>query len=462
MKVILILPYVENAPKISTTLYPPMGLLYLAACIENIVDNVTVLDANVLEMSVEQVLEYSKVKEADVIGLSINMMTENVSLEIASEIRKRSPHIFLIAGGPSATVNPQKYLSYFNVVLVGEGEITFRKVIEQLNSGLGIIDECDGIVVDKCRITQASHPDLDSLPFPAYHCLQPDLKYYSKKARIVKPFMAPILTSRGCPYSCAFCDKSVHGNNFRPRSVESVLSEIKWLYEKYGVRQIDILDDNFTFDIQRAESILDGITKIGGLSINCQNGLRADRVTESLVKKMKAAGVFRVGIGIESGNKNTIHLLNKHLDLDVVRRCIALFRKARITVHGFFIIGLPSESEHEILNTINYAIESNPHFANFSRYMPIVGTPLYKQLQDKNQLTGFGDNSFFSLNSPIAYDTISTEKVSKLYKKAWIKFYLRPYKLWDILTSINSAKELIWVFRLGLSVLKNLVFVRKR
>lgn len=460
MNVTLILPYADNSLKISTTLYPPLGLLYLAACIENIVDSVTVLDANFLEMSVEQVLEYSKVKNADVIGLSINMVTEGAALKIASEIRKNLPQVFLIAGGPSATVEPQKYLSYFNVVLSGEGEITFRSVIEQLNAGLEVSDVYDGIVVDECKISQAGHPDLDRLPFPAYHCLQPELKYYSKKARIVKPIMAPILTSRGCPYSCAFCDKSVHGVNFRPRTAKSVLNEIKWLYEEYGVRQIDILDDNFTFDIQRAENILDGISDIGKIAINCQNGLRADRVNERLVRKMKSAGVFKVGFGIESGNNKTIHALNKYLDLEVVKRSIEMFRKERITVHGFFIIGLPLENEEDIQNTINYAMEANPHFANFSRYMPIVGTPLYDQLKDKNNLTGTGNNSFFSLKSPIKYDITLTEKIDELYKHAWIRFYFRPYKLLDILMNIKSMKDFVWILKVGFSVLRNLVFVK--
>lgn len=458
MKVTLILPYVDDAPKISTTLYPPMGLLYLAANIQDIVEEVTVLDANVLEMKLEQVLNYNKVKESDVVGISINMMTEKIAVEIAIEIKKRLPNITLVGGGPSATTNPKKYLDSFDVVIAGEGEIPFRRIIEQLNTRNPITDKCHGVIIDGSRISQADHPELDDLPFPAYQCLQPGLEYYSRKARIIKPLMAPLLTSRGCPYSCAFCDKSVHGNSFRPRSVESVLNEIRWLYDEYGVRQIDILDDNFTFDIQRAEHILNGIISIGKIAINCQNGLRADRVNENLVKKMKATGVFRVGIGIESGNEKTIRSINKHLDLDTVKQCIALFRKYHITVHGFFIIGLPSETEEDILNTINFAVKLNPHFANFSRYMPIVGTPLYEQLETKNQLTNSGENSFFSLNSPIKYDTISTEKVRELYKKAWIKFYLRPYKLFDILISVKSYKEFLWILRLGFSVLKNLLF----
>lgn len=460
MKVTLILPYVDDSPKISTTLYPPMGLLYLAACVQDIVEEVTVLDANVLEMKLEQVLDYNKVKESDVVGISINMMTEKIAVEMAIEIKKKSPNITLIGGGPSATTNPKKYLNYFDVVIAGEGEIPFRRVIEQLNAGNTITDKCSGVIIDECRISQAERPELDNLPFPAYQCLQPSLKYYTKKARIVKPLMAPLLTSRGCPFTCAFCDKSVHGNNFRPRSVESVISEIRWLYEEYGVRQIDILDDNFTFDIQRAEDILNGIISIGKIAINCQNGLRADRVTEDLVRKMKMAGVFRVGIGIESGNEKTIRSINKHLDLETVKRCIALFRKYHITVHGFFIIGLPSETEEDILNTINFAVKLNPHFANFSRYMPIVGTPLYEQLEEKNQLTNSGENSFFSLISPIKYDIISTDKVSELYKKAWVKFYLRPYKLLDILISVKSYKEFLWILRLGFSVLKNLIFTQ--
>jgi Fe-S oxidoreductase len=454
MNLLLLAPYAEDLPKISTTLYPPMGILYLAACVEDIVDQILVIDANVLELTLEQT--YNKIIDfsPDVVGLSINMTTSEVSKVIAQKIKNVNSTIKLIAGGPSPTSSPAEWLEYFDIVIVGEGEIPFRNIIEQLLKSSNIDCSCPGICIKGGAVTKADHPDLENLPFPGYKFLYPHLHHYSKKARIIKPFMAPILTSRGCPYSCTFCDKSVHGTGFRPRSPESVLNEIRWLRQEWGIKQIDILDDNFTFDLNRAEIILNGIIEMRKTYINCQNGLRADRLTYDLIKKMKAAGVFRVGIGIESGNKEVLSKLNKKLDLDTVEKSIRLFKKERITVHGFFIIGLPFESISDIEDTIEYAIKVDPHFANFSRYFPIEGTPIYNELTEKNKLNENGERSFFSLNPSIEYDIMSNDEVSDAFSRAWKKFYFRPYKMFDIIRSIRSFRELIWIVRLGLSVLK--------
>jgi radical SAM superfamily enzyme YgiQ (UPF0313 family) len=240
--------------------------------------------------------------------------------------------------------------------------------------------------------------------------------------------------------------------------VESVLNEIKWLHDKFDVRQLDILDDNFTFDIVRAHKILDGIMKIDKFAINCQNGIRADRVTEELVDKMKKAGVFRVGIGIESGNQEIVNRINKHLSLQEVSRSVSLFRRRNITVHGYFIIGFPFETEEDILTTISFAISVNPHFANFSHFMPVIGTPIYKELEETNGLTAFEEEhteGFYRLNPQITNSAISAENMKVLYSKVWRRFYLRPLKLLDIMLCIKSYSDMKWIVKVGIGVIKN-------
>lgn len=454
MRVALVAPYAEDLPDLSTTQYPPLGILYLAASIKDIAEDIMVLDASFLKLNVEQT--YKRIKEfhPHVVGISINMTTEKSAKELAVCIRKNNPNIKLVTGGSSPTVAPEEWYGYFDVVTAGEGEIAFRNVIQQYLTKDSISCTVKGICVDGKEATKACHPDIENLPFPAYQYLVPPLACYSNKARLVKKYMAPLLTSRGCPYCCTFCDKSVHGINFRPRTPESVLQEIKWLHDEYGVHQFDILDDNFTFDLTRAEKILDGIIKMKNIRITCQNGLRADRVTPTLVQKMKKAGVLRVGIGIESGNESVLQRINKKLDLNKVEYAISLFRQHRITVHGFFIIGFPFESELDIKDTINFAIKANPHFANFSRFMPIKGTALFDELLSKGLLTEKQEHNFFSLTAPVKYDNITEERLNQLFHSIWRDFYLRPSKVFDILKNIKSFKEFIWIIRLGISVLK--------
>lgn len=428
--------------------------MYLAACVEDIVDSILVLDANVLELSIEQTCNKISEYSPDIVGISINMTTSDISNEIAKKVKSENSFIKLIAGGPSPTSSPDNWFKFFDVVIAGEGEIPFRNIVKQLLNSKEIVCMCPGICMEGVPSSKATHPDLEKVPFPAYKYLYPGLHYYSKKARLIKPFMAPILTSRGCPYSCTFCDKSVHGTGFRARSPQSVLNEIRWLRQEWEIRQIDILDDNFTFDLERAEIILDGIIEMGKIYINCQNGVRADRLTPQLIKKMRSAGVFRVGIGIESGNRAILAKLDKKLDLEIAENVIGLFRKERITVHGFFIIGLPFETIDDINETIEYSIKINPHFANFSRFFPIIGSPIYNQLISSKRLADCGENGFFSLNSSVIYDNMSNEEVNEVFTKAWRKFYLRPYKVFDIIRSVKSFKEFCWIIRVGLSIIK--------
>lgn len=456
MRVFLLAPHPEINNN-SSTQYPPLGILYLGGAIQDIVEELQILDANVLKLSVQETVNRIRKFHPDVLGLSINIVTARVAKEIVRLIKRQLPNIKIIAGGPSPTISPNEWFEYCDVVISGEGEYPLRRIIEQLKSGQEIVADCNGICLPNGIHTKGEHPDLEELPLPAYDYLTPRLQYYSKRARIVKSYMAPILTSRGCPYNCVFCDKSVHGTNFRPRSPESVLKEIKWLHDKYGVRQLDILDDNFTFDIERANKILDGIIHIDDFAINCQNGIRADRINQSLVQKMKQAGVFRVGIGIESGNPKVLKQLNKNLDLNDVIKAIKLFRKQKITVQGYFIIGLPFETKEYIIDTVKFAIKANPHFANFSHYFPVVGTKIYNELQKEGRILAEDSNiedGFFRTNSHIDNSNITYNDMTKIYRWAWRKFYFRPYKILDMLLSIKSYKELIWLMRIAKSMMK--------
>lgn len=463
MKVLLLAPFPENIRNVATTQYPPLGLLYIGGAVKDAVDDLQILDANILCLSIEQTLERIDAFQPDVLGVSINVVTAHAARIIAQKVRERSPDVKLVAGGPHPTVFAEEWLACFDFVITGEGERPFQSMIDLLKKNQPIPDGIPGICIPGGKVEKARNHDVDHLPYPAYDCLVPSLQSYSKKARTVKSYMAPILTSRGCPYGCVFCDKSVHGQNFRPRSAESVIAEVKWLHDKYGVRQLDILDDNFTFDIERAEKILDGVMQIDHFAINCQNGIRADRITENLVKKMKKAGVFRVGIGIESGNRDILKKLNKSLNLDDVVTAIKAFRKANITVQGYFIVGFPYETESDIFDTLTFAKKANPHFANFSNFFPIVGTPIYNDLYAKGELihdSGEVEDGFYRLNAHIKSANISEERMEQLYSLCWRKFYFRPLKVLDIGRNIHSFKELKWVFRVAVSMAKNRLLSR--
>lgn len=458
MRVILVNPYPYYMKGVETTIYPPLGLLYIGAYIKNEIEALQILDANVLKQSTDETLDKILAFKPDIVGVSVNIATSRAAKELIRKIREYKSDMTIVVGGPLPTVIPKEWLEIADIVIKGEGEYSFLDVVKEFKRGR--------ISVMKGNVIEGKYIDVEQLPFPAYDYLVPDLKYYSKKARIVKSYMAPILTSRGCPYQCIFCDKSVHGTKIRARSPESVFRELKWLREKYGIYQIDILDDNFAYYYDRTNNILDGIAKIGGFAVNCQNGLRADSIDSDLVKKMKKSGVFKVGIGIESGSVRIVDKICKKLDLKKVENAIKLFREARITVHGYFIIGFPFEAKEDILKTIKFAKKVNPHFCNFSLLKPIVGTTLYNQLKtDKirsERLNIEISDGFFTSEPVVEMEHLSPGELRSLYKKAWRSFYIRPSKIFDLLFSIKSFKESLWVIRIGLSILnRGLIFGRE-
>lgn len=465
LKALLINPYPYYAKGIEGVVYPPVGLLYMSALAKKRgMGEVRVLDANILRMKnpevIEEILEYSP----EIIGISSNIVTHRSAIELMRLIRQNNLRQTLLAGGQFPALFPEKYLEHCDIVVNGEGEETFCEILNACQDKSDIFS-LKGIIYKKGNEV-ISNPkrelweELDEIPFPDYSSLKPTIDYYSKRSRVVKNIMAPLLTSRGCPYQCTYCNKSVFGSKFRYRSPENIVAEIGWLRNNFKVDQIDILDDNFNLIIDRAGQVLDRIVEKGlDIAISCHNGLRADKISESFARQLKRAGVFKVGLGIETADPDLMKKINKDLNLDKVKEAVYLLRKQGITVHGYFILGLPGDNPHSMSRTIKFAKEINPHFCNFAICIPFPGTEVYKQVKkegrflkdvDSGVSSGFFDGKIF-----FEIDGTKAEDVSFYYKKAYRQFYFNPRKALDILLSMRNFKELIWVVSTSLSLIVN-------
>jgi radical SAM superfamily enzyme YgiQ (UPF0313 family) len=296
----LINPYPYYASGIQEdTIYPPLGLLYLAAVLEKNGFSASVLDANVLKLSNYEVLKRIKKIKPEIVGISANVVLARAAKELAVMVKKRFPKAFIVMGGPIVSALPEDFLAVCDTVVLHEGEETFLELVKRYNCQgekgvFSLFDPIPGIAFKSKGKIFFTKPrnfinNLDDIPFPAYHLLEPNIDFYSFKSRARKIPVAPILTSRGCPFNCIYCNKSIFGHIFRVRTPENVFAEVEYLITKYGIRQIDILDDNFTLDQARAEKILDLIIKAKfDLALNCQNGIRADKLTSKLIKKNEA------------------------------------------------------------------------------------------------------------------------------------------------------------------------------
>ncbi|MBI1972592.1 radical SAM protein, partial [Candidatus Woesearchaeota archaeon] len=400
----------------------------------------------------------------DIIGIYLNVVTARSGIELSKKIKENS-QITVVLGGPFVPEQLDRLLdqSKADIFVQGEAEVTFLEICQGKER-----EKIDGIMYMEKNKLMTNKPreliaNIDELPYAAYHLL-PNLSLYSSRSR--KKPIAPIFTSRGCPYKCTFCSsssaKSPFKNRFRVRSPENVVGEIEYLIKNFGVKEIDILDDNFTLDMKRADDILNLIiARKLKVAINLQNGVRADRLTFDLVKKMKQAGVYKAGIGIESGNQDILRSIKKQLNLDAVRNAVKWFKEVGIVSIGFFVIGLPEDTEETIKQTINFAIELNPSIANFMTAVPLPNTELYDLVEKKGWLIKKTDENgtesgFYAADFHYETPNLTKEKVLELQKVAYRKFYFRPSKMLEVIRDIRSLHELKWTIAAAKPLIHNM------
>lgn len=462
-RIVFVNPFPYYAAGINeATVYPPIGLGTIARILEERNFDCKIIDANILGMTNDKVLEEINAYKADLVGIQVNIVTAKAGIELSKELKKRG--IKVVLGGPFAQDKRERLIKHSkaDALALGEGELTFLQICQGYK-----LEDIDGLFFLKNKKPYMTPPrrlieNIDDIPYPAYHKL-PSLRLYKSRSR--KTPIAPMFTTRGCPYQCTFCSSSsktsVFQNIFRARSPENVVEEIEYLVKQMGVKQIDILDDNFTFNLHRSDKILDLILeKKLKVAINLQNGVRADRLTFDLVKKMKKAGVYKMGIGIESGNERILKSIKKSLDLKAVDRAVRWCKKVGIVVIGFFMLGFPEDTEETLKETIDYAIKLNPSIANFSLVIPLPGTELFDDVERKGYLTNNmaeGSESGFYAGS-FNYETphLKQETIFKYQKIAYLKFNLRPKKIFELIKDMRTMNEFMWTFTSATSLLKNM------
>lgn len=462
-KIAFICPYPYYALGINeATLYPPIGLASIATYLEKHGAECIIIDANVTEEKPPQILERLLSFKPDIIGIQMNIVTAQAGVELTKLIKEQLPSPKVVIGGPFATSKYEQLLSDTNAFAIvrGEGEQTFLEIAQGKKleniEGVAFLNDKQEVIITKNR---ELFPDINQFPYPAYHLL-PDLKEYRARAR--KTPFAPIFTSRGCPYRCIFCNANIFGKTFRARSPEHVLGEVDMLVQKYGVKQIDIIDDNFSYDIERADKILNMIIERKyGIAINFQNGIRADSLTRELVHKMKLAGVYKVGIGIESANEKVRRSIKKGLDIKAVEQAIQWFREEGIITIGFFMLGFPEDTEKTMQETIDFAIRLNPSLANFSLIIPLPDTELYELIKKNNWFTQSieegSQTGYYSDTFYYEMPHLKKEVILEYQKKAYRQFNFRLLKVFDILRDIHSYNEFKWTVQASLPLLKRII-----
>lgn len=405
---------------------PPLGLAYLAAYLEKNGFQVTIIDANAENFTPAQTTKKALSTKPDLIGLSAVTNTIKTAWAIAKLIKKKKD-IPIVLGGVHPTLMPEESLnkSFIDMVIRGEAEISLAQLAAgTLKTKIAGLSHKQG---QKIIHNPASFllKNLDSLPFPARHLL-PMAKYTTIGAKQT-PY-ATMVSSRGCPYQCSFCSvRAIAGLTFRPRSPENVLAEIDHLVQDYGVREINILDDNFTLDPIRVEKICRLLIKRNyDLVLKNGNGVRIDSLTYPLLALMKKAGWYLLAFGIESGNQHILNKNNKGLKLTKVNQVLRWCQKIGLETEGFFILGLPGETPATIAKTISFASSSPLNEAQFNLLVPFPGTQARELIAKEGRILTSDWNCYNPWGRPVfQLKNLNPEAMVKFQQQAYRRFYLR-------------------------------------
>jgi radical SAM superfamily enzyme YgiQ (UPF0313 family) len=443
MRVMIVNPHFRLPIDTRTT--PHLGLAYLAAVSEERGDEVFLFDADVEDESITDAVRRF---DPAIVGITANTPQVKSAWRTAQAV-KSVKDIPVVLGGPHVSVLPAESVQRpeVDVVARGEGEEIWIKlgvIIENakknnpaftasdlLDPQAGHLDGLMGIsyfTTDGREHHNPDHPpiaDLDTLPFPAYHAFK--MEHYTNLQPATdavdgaKSFS--VMTSRGCPYRC---------------TPESVLAEWQHLVHNMGAQEIGVLDDSANIQVNRLEKMADLFIEheVNHVPWIFVNGIRANLATTELLGKLKKAGLKRTAFGVESGDPDILLSIDKKIDHDTIRQAFKNAKTVGLETIGFFIIGLPGETEESMERTIRFACEVDPLVANFSMMTPYPGTKVYEiaKRQGRLLLDDWEDYVFFDGRARYELGDMTAELIERKWKEAYRRFYLRPHRIVMTLT----------------------------
>ena len=353
----------------------PLGLLYIVAVLDKAGYTTEILDAFMTDLSFRKIgdtmivgMPYERVKEEirrikpDIVGIA-NPFTCQVehAIRVGKIVKEIDPSILTVVGGPHVPAVPVEFLEEaknVDIAVIGEGEYTMLDIV-RFFEGSKKISDVQGIAHRKDDKVVLNSPrpfiqNLDALPYPAYHLVNME-QYLSPKKVEYRSFQdraLSMVTSRGCPFNCSFCSVHLHmGKTFRAHSVDYVVDHVEYLVNKYRVKTIYFEDDNLTLDLKRFEAICDKIIEKGiKFSWETPNGVRADYLTLSLLKKMKKSGCQSAFVGVESGDQFVLdNIIDKSLKLKDVIKFAENCKKIGLKTGAFYVIGFPGEKKENMV-----------------------------------------------------------------------------------------------------------------
>lgn len=451
-KILLIHPLGYNSADAKTdisrkaNIMPPLGLASIAAYLEQYQIKSHIIDCYADPESDALIVKYLEKENPCFIGFSCTTSSFLDGIRISKYIKKILPDTKIVFGGVHVSALKEKILQSYPVIdyiVAGEGEYTLYRLISANEADLETIKnivfrkKSGEIVFTGYRKKLI---DLDTLPFPAYEKLSGYPSSYKLPIfNYPKVPNASCISSRGCPYSCSYCDRSVFQKSFRYNSAQYLYNHLKYLNDKFDIQHINFYDDQFTFNRPRVEEFAQLMFKKPlKMTFNC--AARAEHLDFELLKLMKAAGCWMISLGIETGDENLLAQHRQNPDLEMMRDKIHLIKKAGIRVKGLLMMGLPGESEESIKKSKAYVFSLPIDDFNLAKFTPFPGSPIYREIKEQGDKLGIFKENWEKMDC-MQFLFIPKDLTKEQMESLFIDFYKSHFKRAKVLLGYIS---MIW------------------
>ncbi|KPK42864.1 MAG: hypothetical protein AMJ78_00950 [Omnitrophica WOR_2 bacterium SM23_29] len=441
MKILLIFPnwtmvfgaFSSVAKRASS--FPPLNLALLGAVAEKSGHTVQIIDAELENLTDEQVLKRVQDFSPDIIGFTATTPMFHIVVNLAYRIKKVF-QIPIILGGTHATILKEKaFNDCFDYLFVGEAEETFALFLEAFEKAKGFSSIPGLLLREDGNIlftgTQNPIADLDRIPFPARHLLKSD-RYKTGTLRGKKIYTS-IMFSRGCPYQCVYCCIKVFGRKVRKRSVINLVTEIESVINQFGIRHFCFVDDTLTLNRNYILNLCDEIDR-RKLKITFDGSTRANLVDEELIRRLANSGLIRISFGLESGDPEILKIIKKEVPLESYIKANKLTRKYGIETNNSVMLGLPGETRESINKTISFLRNTKEiQEATYSIAMPYPGTEFYEMAKKGEHGLKLHTEDFSKYqryeSAVLSVNDMSPEEIMHLQKKGLLMIYFVPWRI---------------------------------
>jgi anaerobic magnesium-protoporphyrin IX monomethyl ester cyclase len=414
-------------------LMPPLGMASIAACLESKGLHADIVDCVAWPDSDGRIREILRDRRPGFIGMGCTTFAFNDAIRLAALAKAELPDIKTVLGGPHVSALQERILAenpQIDYSIVGEGEEAVETLMRSGNSNPekipGLIYRDNGQIAFSGLRQRGI--DLDSLPFPAYEKLAgyPDA-YKLPIFNYPRAPNASCISSRGCPYQCSYCDRSVFRRSFRFNSAQYLYEHLRYLKDRWNIRHVNFYDDQFTFHRQRVVDFCALMAdKPLGMTFNC--AVRAEHIDPELLRTMKAAGCWMMSLGIETGDPNLLAQHRQNSDLDLLAQRIREIKRAGIRTKGLLMMGLPGETEESIQRSMKYVFSLPIDDFNLTKFTPFPGSPVHEKIREHGTFDE-DPSKMDCMHFVFVAKGFTKERLDYLFGRFYHKHYTRP-KVW--------------------------------